>query len=427
MLHKDSIMDNKKKSIEQLAREFEDKWNAVRLPEMAAEDLLDLMDYYARAGMDFEAELCRRISERVAPHHPEVMLTRAHWYADEGDWMSAERTRKSVPETSNYENLLFAIESNVRSTNIQEAWRILDENIPDVMELPDLDFLFDCAVLFRDYGYSYDASRCLSRIPRTYIDHRQADELQAECSAFQCDYAGAKSILNRLLDESPFDQNLWTQLATCCFRLNEAVESADACEYALAIGPNVDAARIKALNAMKEEHEDILRQAIAQQDYIACMEGGNIAYERGEYAEAYQYYSYAGLFCPRGHRDREKIVFRIACCHIRNGQWQEGIQQLLSLYPLGGGLWGFYYECAQLLLEQGADRQAVQVLMLTIRNGEMSVGRYESAATLLIHHGCFEPARDIWRHIASRISLLDDSYRPKVREVCGILGLREYL
>lgn len=427
MLHKDSIMDNNKKSIEQLAREFEDKWNAVRLPEMAAEDLLDLMDYYARTGMDFEAELCRRISERVAPHHPEVMLTRAHWYADEGDWMMAEHTRKSVPETSNYENLLFAMESNVRSTNVQEAWRILDENVPDVLELPDLDFLFDCAVLFRDYGYSYDAVRCLSRIPHTYIDHRQADELLVECNAFLCDYAGSKSILNRLLDESPFDQNLWAQLATCCFRLDETAESDDACEYALAIGPNVDAARIKALNAMKDNHEGILRQAIAQQDYIACMEGGHIAYERGEYTEAYQYYSYAGLFCPRGHRDREKIVFRIACCHIHNGQWLEGIRQLFSLYALGGGLWGPYYECAQLLLEQGADLQAVQVLMFVVRSGEMNVARYEAVAALLIRHECFEPAREIWKHIASKISLMGDSYRSQVREVCEFLGLRGLL
>lgn len=420
-------MDNNKKSIEQLAREFEDKWNAVRLPEMAAEDLLDLMDYYARTGMDFEAELCRRISERVAPHHPEVMLTRAHWYADEGDWMMAEHTRKSVPETSNYENLLFAMESNVRSTNVQEAWRILDENVPDVLELPDLDFLFDCAVLFRDYGYSYDAVRCLSRIPHTYIDHRQADELLVECNAFLCDYAGSKSILNRLLDESPFDQNLWAQLATCCFRLDETAESDDACEYALAIGPNVDAARIKALNAMKDNHEGILRQAIAQQDYIACMEGGHIAYERGEYTEAYQYYSYAGLFCPRGHRDREKIVFRIACCHIHNGQWQEGVRQLFSLYALGGGLWGPYYECAQLLLEQGADLQAVQVLMFVVRSGEMNVARYEAVAALLIRHECFEPAREIWKHIASKISLMGDSYRSQVREVCEFLGLRGLL
>lgn len=420
-------MDNNKKSIEQLAREFEDKWNAVRLPEMAAEDLLDLMDYYARTGMDFEAELCRRISERVAPHHPEVMLTRAHWYADEGDWMMAEHTRKSVPETSNYENLLFAMESNVRSTNVQEAWRILDENVPDVLELPDLDFLFDCAVLFRDYGYSYDAVRCLSRIPHTYIDHRQADELLVECNAFLCDYAGSKSILNRLLDESPFDQNLWAQLATCCFRLDETAESDDACEYALAIGPNVDAARIKALNAMKDNHEGILRQAIAQQDYIACMEGGHIAYERGEYTEAYQYYSYAGLFCPRGHRDREKIVFRIACCHIHNGQWLEGIRQLFSLYALGGGLWGPYYECAQLLLEQGADLQAVQVLMFVVRSGEMNVARYEAVAALLIRHECFEPAREIWKHIASKISLMGDSYRSQVREVCEFLGLRGLL
>ena len=420
-------MDNNKKSIEQLAREFEDKWNAVRLPEMAAEDLLDLMDYYARTGMDFEAELCRRISERVAPHHPEVMLTRAHWYADEGDWMMAEHTRKSVPETSNYENLLFAMESNVRSTNVQEAWRILDENVPDVLELPDLDFLFDCAVLFRDYGYSYDAVRCLSRIPHTYIDHRQADELLVECNAFLCDYAGSKSILNRLLDESPFDQNLWAQLATCCFRLDETAESDDACEYALAIGPNVDAARIKALNAMKDNHEGILRQAIAQQDYIACMEGGHIAYERGEYTEAYQYYSYAGLFWPRGHRDREKIVFRIACCHIHNGQWQEGVRQLFSLYALGGGLWGPYYECAQLLLEQGADLQAVQVLMFVVRSGEMNVARYEAVAALLIRHECFEPAREIWKHIASKISLMGDSYRSQVREVCEFLGLRGLL
>lgn len=414
-------MESHKKNIERLAQEFETKWSAVKLPDMAVEDLLDLMDYYARAGMDFEAELCRRITERKDPSHPEVMLTRAHWYADDGDWKNAEKTCKSVTDSSHYENLLFTIESHVRSASLQKAWSAIDKNLPVVMELPDLDFLFDCAVLFRDYGYANDACRCLQRIPFSYIDHRQVEELHVECQASLCDYHATKDSLNRLLDESPFDQNLWAQLATCSFRLNENSEAADACEYSLAIGPDTEAERIKALVAMRENHEDILQRAIVTQDYIACMEGGDILYERGEYADAFLHYSYAGLFCPRGHRDREKIVFRISCCLVHNGKYQNGLQQLFSLYSLGGGQWGHYYECARLFFEQGETDYAIQTLIYAIRIGEITNGRYEAAAALLTHYDCYEPAREIWQHIISNAAIISDSYLPLVRKACDRL------
>lgn len=405
-------MDEQKKDIKQLAHDFERQWDALQLPDMPVEDSLDLMDYYTRSGLEFEAELCRRMAERKDPQHPEVMLTRAHWFADDGDWNNAEQTRKSVPETSRYENLLFTIERYVRSMKISAACQTIYGNLPALLELPDYDFLFDCAALLRDYGYVREAGDCLRRIPSTYVDYRQTQEMRAECEVLSCDYPAAKETLNRLLDAFPFNQNLWAQLATCCFRAGENAEATDACEYSLAIGNDQDALRIKALIAQRESGHVALRQAIANQDYVACLETADIAYENRDFVSAHDCYTMAGLFCPRGHRDREHIVFRTACCLIHSGLYQEAFRELTALYALGAGNWGFYYECAQLYLSQKSDTYAVQTLQFCIRNGLLSVGHYEPTILLLTHYNCYEPARKVWTHIMQHADVIEKSFLP---------------
>lgn len=415
---------DRKKDLEALATEFEKKWRATRLPEMDTYDLLDLMDYYSRAGMDFEAELCRRAAEQHDADNPEVILTRAHWAADDGDWSTARKERKkSFP--SRYDDLLFDVEYFVRSGNLSRADRIVLESLPSAYDLPEYDFLFDCAALFRDFGYVFYALKYLAKIPHNYTDFQQVESLKIECYGLVCQYVDVRKLLNDLLDTNPFDIDLWTQLAGYCFRAGDAAAALDACEYALAIGPADEVTRLSQfIRAQQSENMDtILSGAVLSQDYLTCEDCGDVLYADGQYDKAISCYSYAGLYCPRGHRDREKIVSRLALCQIHSKKYEDAYMQVVSLSALGGEHWGERLEAAQLFLEEGQAAYAVSLLQLTVDSHEMCGARCALVIALLAHYGCYEPALQIWKYLKEQAKVVSPSYLSLLDEAVKRLEL----
>lgn len=405
----------RKKELETLAAEFEHKWQATRLPDMDAYDLLDLMDYYSRSGMDFEAELCRRAAEQHDADNPEVILTRAHWAADDGDWVTARKERaRAMP--SRYDGLLFDVEYYVRAAELSRADQLIRQSLPSVLDLPEYDFLFDSAALLRDFGYIFYALKWLARISRDYTDYAQVQTLRSECYNLACQYAESKKLLNEELDANPFDQELWKQLAVTCLRAGDRPAAIDACEYALAIGPCEDAKQMRNFIycAAKDELESVLSLAAAIQDYLTCEDCGDWLFMEGQYERAIPCYSYAGAFCPRGHRDRERIVVRLALCQVAAGQFADAYTQMMSLPALGGDHSGDFLEAAQSFFEAGQEDYAVSLLQFVTDSHEMCGPRVAQAAALLAHYACYEPARTVWTYVVAHSGNVPLSYKPLV-------------
>lgn len=415
---------DRKKELESLADEFERKWGGTRLPDMDAYDLLDLMDYYSRVGMDFEAELCRRAAEQHDPDNPEVILTRAHWAADDGDWATAKKERKQAMP-SRYDSLLFDVEYNVRACDLVRADQIIHNSLPAILDLPEFDFLFDCAALFRDFGYVFYALKWLAKIDKSYTDYSQVIALKIECYSVACQYPEARRLLNELLDANPFDQDLWTQLAGCCFRAEDYAAALDACEYALAIGPHREASRMRQFVQAHQsgDMDAIMYSAIQSQDYMTCEDCGDVLYARGDYDKANSCYAYAGIYCPRGHRDREKIVARLGFCQIRTGNYEDAYMQFMSLNALGGEHWGERFEAAQLYLEAGQEDYAVSLFQVSVDNHEMCGGRCALTAAMLAHYACYQPAAALWKHLQASAGELPPSYQKYLDEAIRRLGL----
>lgn len=409
-------MDNERKSLEELAQQFKESLKYTSFPAMEAADLLDLMDYFTRMGMDFEAELCRYIAERDEPDNPEVMLTKAHCLADDGDWRASAVLRAKMGVTG-YDAVLFRVEHAIRLGTAEEAYRKTIAAIPtiSIADLPDFDFVYDAAMLFRDYGYTKQAIDLIEALPPSYVDYLQAQDLRVECHAIAGEYQKGKDILNGMLDSSPFDQTLWARLATCCYRNGNYDEALEACEYSLAIGQDEDCMRIKnyvrARQATEDDGTEILKAACEQQDYQFCLEYADHLYEQDKYEAAISAYSFANLFCPRGHRDREKILGRLAVCLIRFGAFSSALLHLKALAAYGGDHWDYYYDGAQLLFEAGHTEQALQVLRMAATYHEIGGPRYGQLAFLLYHYDCYDAASELWTSIFTHFSRMSPSFK----------------
>ncbi len=321
-------MDADERNLKKLAESFERQWLASDIPGFSAGEFLDLMDYFTREGMDFEAELCRHFAEIRGPEDPEVLLTLAHCCADDGDWKAASVLRARC-EADGYDELLFKVERLVRMGAVTKAENLVLQSLPPTFELLEFDFLYDAAVLFRDYGYLPSAVKLLETLPPSYVDYSQAQELRAECFALEGDYDKANNILNSLLDNAPFDQQLWVKHASYCYRGKKYDEALDACEYALAIGADADAARIRSCIRLLHENgrncEKMAAEAIQAQDYTFLLEYADRMYALTDYEHALEAYEYSGLFCPRGSRDRERILSNLSKTLIQLGRFEPAL------------------------------------------------------------------------------------------------------
>lgn len=398
-------MDEERKSPEELAALFEKKWQSVGLPDMEVPDLLDLMDYYNRMGRDFEAELCRHAAERKDPDNPEIMLTRAHLAADDGDWITANGIRKLM-QFSGYEDLLFKVEYCVRSMSIDQAYSLALASLPRYPDLPDYDFLYDCALLFRDFGYFAHSLRLINLIPPSYIDYAAVQDLKTECASLSGDYAAARRSLNASIDRSPFDSILWTRLAICHFRQKAYAETVEACEYALATSDSIDALRFKRLAALHlvddETAKRIFDLAAGEQDFLACKEYGDMLFSQGRYEEAKEAYRQSGVFCPHDGMERDTIVYRLVVCLVYTNAYEMALIQLNSISASGLSRWGYGYEVAALLFDRNKHGYAVQAIKWTMQNSELIHLHLERLAELLDKYDCYEDARDVWSDILGR-------------------------
>ena len=416
-------MEEDRRDIAKIANEYNQMMSNIPIPDMKVEDLLDLVDYYSRAGMDFESELYKRIAVRKYPDNPEVVLMCAHWEADEGNWTGANNICSTM-ESSKYDEALFEMEKMLRMMLIKEANIKMNSVLNKVLELQDYDFLFDAAELFRDFGYMDSAVFCLNQIPASYSDYRQVLELKAECHFYIGDYENSLQELDNAIDANPFDDYLWAQTAMIQYKLGEYDKAQDACEYSLAITKdNPRAEHLKNLLKWKEDgHYDMTAATYLRQDYAAMVEIGDLHYIQGDYKNAELEYMAAGYYCPRGNRDRVQIVFKTACCRVMTGRYFDGVMTFLPALNQGFDLWPYSFELVHLLLKANQIQLACLAFAPIFKLDEISTPRLELVVDLLTYFQCYKDMEEIWEYVFQREEKFSAVYKELIREAKRRIG-----
>lgn len=405
-------MNHQKRTIEEIADEFNDKLAKVIAPQMDAVDLLDLMDYYEHQGMEFEAELCRRIATRNDPDNPEVLITNAHWDADGGDWNSVKRLNHSNA-VMDYDLHLFEVEQLVKRGLLFDALQFIASKLPPNYQTEDYDFMFDSALLFRDYGYPRQSMYLARHIPKEYVDYSNVADLIVDNDVAMARYGEARKLLDKMIDKSPFNKQLWTRLAYVNYQSGNFSDSSEAVEYALAIGRDEEATRVKNYTFLHQtgRAQEFVEGAISAQDYAALVEAADCYYRAGHAEEALHTYMLAALYCPRGNRDREYIVGRIVICRIQVGETDDAIDHLRSIHLLGGNIWSAGFETMQVAFEYGKEDTAIGVLQTLLDLQRIQGNRWNYVADLLCHYNCYDAVENFWKFLFKNPQLLSPSYQ----------------
>lgn len=421
----DTSNSNDKKNIERLAAEFLERWHQTALPAMDAVDMLDLADYFSDKGMDFEAELCHYIANRVYPNDPEVMLAQAHTQAEQGDWLASANTRNQAG-ISGYDEKLFRVEQMVRSFQYDKAMNVLLHVLPpeEERELPEYDFIFDTGCLFYDNGYNEQAIQAFSMLPPTYVDYQSAQLHIVDAQAFLGHYDEAKQLLNSMIDHDAFNAELWERMANYNYLARNYYEMTEASNYATTINPNSPASRYRNLvatrqRALKDDTGAFFDELKANQESGYLMEYADTLYEAGRYDVAMGAYAWASLFCPTGDNIRIYLQSHYLLCLAHCEEPEKAFTLLQSLTTFYGEYWDIIFEAAQITFEFGHVEWALRMLDIARNKHYIHGARYNQLAALLAHYECYKPASKFWNDMLNHVSLLSPSFKHYTEQASG--------
>lgn len=408
--------DPTNKSIEQLANAFLEQWHQTALPTLDAVDMLDLVDYFANKGMEFEADLCHYIVNRNYPDDPEVSLAQAHNLAEQGNWQESAKTRMQSG-VAGYDEQIFKVEQLIRSYQYQQAMDLMLQSLPREghRDLPDYDFIFDTACLFYDNGYNAQAIQAFSMLPPNYVDYRSAQLHIVDANAFLGHFSEAKKLLNKMLDRDAFNAELWERMANYSYHNGDYNDLAEAKDYAMAINPESSAWRFNTLAAVREravaDTGALLDELKEHQEYLCLKEYADTVYEAGLYDRALVAYAWASLYCPNGDNLRIYLQSQYILCLAHQDESEQAYTLLQSLTTFYGEFWDIVYEAAQISLEHQRVDWGIKYLDLARQKHYIKATRLNQLAALLAHYDLYATAAHLWQDILAHKSLLSPSYQ----------------
>lgn len=428
-------MFSNEKDIKDLASRFEKSLDALinKMQSFSSMDLLDLMDFYSASGLEFESELCQRIAQRLYKNDTEVKLAKAHSFADEGNWVLVDsmiHENASLKELTNYDMALFSVEKFIRQGMPGKAQNIIDLSLPDIKDTDDYDFMFDSSVLFRDYGYIERSLNLLDQIGNDYVDYAQVQDLKVDVLVIKGDNDSAIKLLDEMIDDNPFEKSLWSRISQCEMNAGKLSVALESSKNALALGNDIEARRISTyIEAISGKFDDfgfynyIMANGIVVQDYMLHLDLALHFLRKKCLDDAIEALTNAGMFCPRGSRDREIIVYLLADIEIDIDEIDKAVENLHSLKSIAPNYGMYYIEASRKMLDKGYEKDGLGLLLLATKEYHVTVTRLVIISNLLSERNIYKAARNIWGKIIERYQILPESAKKQAIKAAKELGM----
>lgn len=419
-------MQDSNSPIEFIAETFEQHWKRFQVPELDAIDLLDLMDHYVRQGRDFEAEICRLLAERQAPDNIEVIYTKAHVLMDDGRWNEVKKLTDGR-EKDGLDTRLFTLEGRLRAGYAKEAMQFVEEgkSVSAASGQDVNDFVFDAAMIFKDYGYAREALELLKSLPADYADYDKADDAIVDLLKMLALYDEAHQRLERQLDKDPFNASLWQRMAYIDFasrRYAEAVEDTDYGLTTSADNEGLSRLRLTAMASAEPLDKEHHRQACSLQDPISLMASGDSNVRCDNVVTAHTQYALAGLYLPRDSGERAGLLTRRIKLLAKTGDTATALHELEVLLTAHGDQWTACHEMALICFDKGYTEDGLEALRLARRFDLLSPERQTIVIDLLMSYHLTAQARDLWLLMLQNLDLLPLPWQLKLRQATAQLG-----
>ena len=185
------------------------------------EQLTDIAEYYATRNRESEAEKVIDYALAMHPGSTDPMVFRARTYMLRGDLDTAYQVAESIPDQADREVTFLYAELMLNEERINEAQDLLVRRLL-ANEASHKEYALtvqDIIELFLDYNYLKEATlfaqaalekaECEEWKPTTRLI---VQNLVAECLRNEARFEEASQVLNRMLDEDPYDVSSWLNL-----------------------------------------------------------------------------------------------------------------------------------------------------------------------------------------------------------------------
>lgn len=279
----------------------------------------------------------------------------------------------------------------------EKAARLLEEALQLFEGDERLDLLFELVDVYDDYEDFEKVFDCLKLILEE--DPNNEEALLKIC--FWADFTGRSEESIKLhqwiIDEYPFNELAWFNLATAFQGLKLYEKAIDAYQYALAIDEKLDIAyrnmgdayirlhnfkeAIEALTKVLElsRPEDVIYEAI-----------GHCWHKLQNFAEARFYYRKASHLNP----DDSRIYYKIAITYCKEERWEMAAKQLTTALQMQPKQSEYNLLMGQCYMELNREKDAIQYFSNVIRLRPRNVAGREALIRCLIKCEFFEEAME---------------------------------
>ena len=278
----------------------------------------------------------------------------------------------------------------------EKAVELLENAIHNFEGEEKVDLLFELADVYDDYEEFDKVFDCLKVI----LEEEPTNEEALYKICFWTDFTGRNEESIRLhlkiIDEYPFSELAWFNLAAAYQGLKLYEKAIDAYQYAIVIDEKFDYAyrnigdayiRIRKYKEAIEALEKVLE--LSKPEEVIYEAIGHCYDRMHNYAQARFHYRKASHL----NADDSKLYYKIACTYFNEGQWASAAKQLEAALKIHRHQHEYNLLMGECLLQMDQMREAVQYLSSAVRVRPRNISGWEALIRGLYSGAYYTEAR----------------------------------
>ena len=357
------------KEFKEILKTFEDILKTKKEVYLDVDDCTALCEYYASAGIVDKAYYASLYGLYLHPGDLDLQLYQCDNAIADGDFYEAQNVLNRIPDKTDEQVRLAQCEVYLMRGRIKEARALFDLMVSE-SEDPHT-CMSNIADLLNEYDHFDEAYSWLERALREDPECVVALSSLADCYFQDGRTKEAKTVIEKLLDMNPYEEQYWNCLAQCNLMEDNPEKAIEAADFALAIDPEcVTAMNLKgsaytmlmdletAIEWFEKSHSlvtycrKVLEQLIllyyAQGHYEQCAECCKEMLER----------------CPELRQaEKSQLYAKRGDSLTRAGKYEEAIEALNTAIKIEWHKYAFYAYRANALLHMGRKKEGVSELV----------------------------------------------------------------
>lgn len=369
-----------------------------------AAELLDIYDYYADEYRNEEAKEVLMHAVKIYPDDEDVIIAHAYYHKNTGDWKKAEKSINKLSAESIYRKIFYA-EKALIMLDFDKNRRLIDEIGCSGQELT-FDNALDIAEMYYEAGYYHLAEPWLQKCNTPEYEEftRVAGEL-ADCLFRKGEFDAAIAVMNKSLDEDPYNAESWVQLAKIQYTAHKDGDALESCDYAIAANkdyPEAYAVRFDALlnlgfyEEMWKSLQNPVQRAFCSTENLLSLAYG---YEKnGEKEKASAVYKLAASLFSNNPEARDQIHRHLAHEAAMHGKLEDAHDLLFRNADRENYVKRYITWAALLFISRNEDK-AVETLRYAITIPNICAKDCCEMSMLLFNAGYYKEVEDVWETI----------------------------